>query len=90
MRFGSDPDVFFRLTPRLFDLAVAGRAEAARYENDRRIEAAYLTAVLGRAKKPPRLEELLSPKKPVSSKPADWRKMLAIAEVWAGSAQAVV
>jgi len=59
--------------------------EAAKAEHDRRIEVAYLTAVLGRVKKPPRLDELLSRKKPLKSKPTDWRKMLSVAEAWAGS-----
>lgn len=66
-------------------MAVAGRAEAARVEQDRRIEIAYLNAMLGRVKKPPRLSELLTRKK-VRSKPMDWRQMLKVAESWAASA----
>ncbi len=53
-----------------------------RVEHDRAIERVYLGAMLGRVKKPPPLDKLLSRRKP---KPMAWQDMLKAAEGWCAS-----
>lgn len=67
----------------MLDIIVTAKVEAARIEHDRRIEQAWLTAMLGRVKKPPRLQQLLNKGKR-RARPMGWRDMIKVAEAWVG------
>jgi len=77
---GFDPDSFWRQTPRIFDLVVSGYVEARRHDHNHDVTVGYMTAMLGRMKKPPALASLLSTPKPEKGKRKNWRELLKVAE----------
>jgi len=73
------------MCPREIARVLAGDARAARLRRDVAVEAAWIGAAAARAKRFPRLGDLLS--KPADkAKRMDWRQMLGVATVWAASA----
>ena len=57
-----------------------GEAERARVQRDQRVELAYLTAGLGRAKKFPPIAKLLS--RPAKRVKQGWQQMFSAAAAW--------
>lgn len=56
---GNDPARFWSLTPRLFALEMRGSRQEMERQAKERIQAAWLTAVMSRAEKMPKLSEVL-------------------------------
>jgi len=61
---GVSEDKFWRMTPRQYFRQMKGEGRRLKREGDARIEQAWITAMLSRAKKVPRLEKLLEGDKP--------------------------
>ena len=73
--------MFWRQTPRLFFLAVRGKARAAQTEHRNRAWLAWHIEALQRTKRLPRLSDLApGPSRPV--KPKSSSQLLAIARLW--------
>ena len=73
---GFDPEAFWALTPRLYLLHMQGRAEREDSESRRMVTGAWLTAMLFRSARLPRLARLLRDR-PASGGDIDVRHRLA-------------
>lgn len=61
---GGSEGEFWRMTPRQYYRRMKGEGRRLKREGEARIEQAWITAMLSRAKKVPRLEKLLAGDKP--------------------------
>ena len=59
MESGQDPSQFWRLTPREIDVILGGAVARIRREHNELAWAAWHTGMIGRAKKPPRLKDMM-------------------------------
>ena len=77
MAAGFDPDGFWRLTPKLYQIHMDGARKRLDREAKEMAWAVWHVAALTRTKKMPRLNQFIPAEKSQSAKPSTWQAQLA-------------